>query len=368
MLITEGKVHLILPEKTATKKAELFYNPQMKLHRDISVLLLRTLPQQALRIADPLAGSGIRSLRFLRELPKNKISYIAINDKNPNFRKYFRRNARLNSIKSSKKIVISTKDANEFLQQSDGFEYTDIDPFGSPNFLLDTAIKRLARNGILAITATDLAPLAGTSPKACLRKYWATPLRNELQHEIGLRILIRKTQLVGAQYDKALQPMLAYHHQHYHRVFFQCTKGKQACDAILAQHKYFLYCSSCLGRNVSSANKEMCGCGREYASAGPLWAGKLGDSPLILKMANSTDDDGLISFLRLLLEESHMPVVGFYDLHRIAERYKISIPTNKAVFTKLKKAGIKFSPTHFSQTGIKADILVNNFVKIIRTS
>ena len=71
---------------------------------------------------------------------------------------------------------------------STGFDYIDVDPFGSPNPFLDAAIKRIARDGILAVTATDTAPLCGTYTNACRRKYWAVPLRNELMHEIGIRI------------------------------------------------------------------------------------------------------------------------------------------------------------------------------------
>ncbi|MCU0373510.1 MAG: ATP-binding protein, partial [Ignavibacteria bacterium] len=44
-----------------------------------------------------------------------------------------------------------------------GFDYIDIDPFGSPCPFLDAAIKRLSRGGILAVTATDTSALAGKS-------------------------------------------------------------------------------------------------------------------------------------------------------------------------------------------------------------
>ena len=43
-------------------------------------------------------------------------------------------------------------------------------------------------------------------------------------HEIGLRILIRRVQLAGSVYDKALIPILSYSKEHYMRVFFKCEK------------------------------------------------------------------------------------------------------------------------------------------------
>ena len=102
--------------------------------------------------------------------------------------------------------AVQDKDANMFILESSGFDYIDIDPFGSPNFLLDSSVKRISRGGILAVTATDTSALAGSYPDACRRKYWAEPLRSEMMHEAGLRILIRKGQLIGAQFEKALTP------------------------------------------------------------------------------------------------------------------------------------------------------------------
>ena len=205
--ITESSTTILASTGTISKQLEIFYNPVMKFNRDISILLLNALNKK-MQIADPLAGSGIRSIRFIKELNKGIITSIAINDSSTNAVRAIKKNVKLNKIKN-KNIVISNKDANEFLLSSKGFDYIDIDPFGSPNPFLDAAVKRLARDGILAVTATDTAPLAGTYPNACKRKYWAIPLRNHLMHEVGIRILIRKVQLIGIQYDKALIPIFS---------------------------------------------------------------------------------------------------------------------------------------------------------------
>ena len=153
-----------------SKQMDVFYNPVMKFNRDISVLLLNSVSDKEMNIADMLAGSGIRSIRFLLELNKNKIKNIFINDHSKDAIKNIKNNLKLNKIKN-KKIIISNSDANLFLLNSMGFDYIDIDPFGTPNMFLDSAVKRISRNGIIAITATDTSALCGTYPKACLRKY-----------------------------------------------------------------------------------------------------------------------------------------------------------------------------------------------------
>ena len=114
--------------------------------------------------------------------------------------------------------------------ESKGFDYIDIDPFGFPGRFLDAAALRIARKGILAVTATDLGALCGSFPKVCNRKYWAEPKRDYMMHETGLRILIRKIQLIGIQYEKALIPLFSYYKDHYFRIFFRCVKSKKECD------------------------------------------------------------------------------------------------------------------------------------------
>ena len=58
-------------------------------------------------------------------------------------------------------------------------------------------------------------------------------------HETGLRILIRKIQLVAAQYDKALTPIFSYSKEHYMRAFLKNEKGKHKVDKILKLHGFF---------------------------------------------------------------------------------------------------------------------------------
>ncbi|MEM4264071.1 MAG: tRNA (guanine(10)-N(2))-dimethyltransferase, partial [Candidatus Woesearchaeota archaeon] len=79
--IKEGSCTIYAPTGKISKKLPVFYNPDMKLNRDISILLLKSIsiPIQ-LRIADILAGTGVRSIRLLKELPKKRIESIDIND------------------------------------------------------------------------------------------------------------------------------------------------------------------------------------------------------------------------------------------------------------------------------------------------
>lgn len=340
--ISEGKVVILVHEGKISKKLPVFYNPVMKLNRDLSIILLKSLKRQGLRIADPLAGSGVRSLRFLKELPKNQIKEIHVNDVKKDFLKIFKLNLRKNKLKLSKKIKLSNQDANLFLLQNRGFDYIDIDPFGTPNPFLDSAVKSINRNGILAVTATDTSSLCGTYENACKRKYWAKPLHNYLMHEIGLRILIRKVQLIAGQYKKALYPLLCYSKDHYMRAFFSCEQGKSKVDKILSLHKFF--------------EKDI----------GPIWTGRLCDSALIKGMIKDTKDKEGLKFLQLLKEEE-IGLAGFYDIHWLAKKYKLrELPKKRDILFLLKKSGFKAVETHFSGSGIRSDISLSRLIKILK--
>lgn len=362
------KILAELSEKDVSKKMEVFYNPVMASHRNIAILLLNSLPNTHMNIADPLAGSGVRSLRFLKELKPEKIAHLYINDKKENFKKVFDKNLCLNKLQQKKKtITVENIEANKFLTgQHDTnfcgyFDYVDVDPFGSPNPFLGSAVERVKRGGILAVTATDTAALSGTYEKVTKRKYWAKPLRNYLMHEIGLRILIRKVQLQGIQFDKALVPLLAYQKEHYFRIYFRAEKGKENCDKLLKQHQYFLFCHDCLSFKTSQFNKESCSCGRDFAFAGPLWMGRLFDKEVLQKMLKENPFPEEQKFLERLVRESKIDVPGFYDLHVLARKHKKELPRMEEALKKLQ--GVR---THFSMTGVKTKKGVREVLKVLK--
>ncbi|NQU78714.1 methyltransferase [Candidatus Woesearchaeota archaeon] len=343
--ITEATVTIEAPtEEKISSKLPVFYNPAMKLNRDISILLLKAIDDQDMQICDLMAGTGIRSIRFLAELEK-KIKSITINDYDEQATELIRKNIKANksALDPAAEINITNKDASTLLLESTGFDYIDVDPFGTPNPFLDAAARRLSREGILAVTATDTSALAGTFPKACQRKYWAVPNRGPLKHEIGIRILIRKVQLIAAQYSKALTPIFSYSKEHYMRVFFRCKKGKSPVDKILKKQGMM-------------------------HSAGPMWLGALWDPNITEKIFQLSADLNYDTNLRLLStirDESKIAAAGFHDIHNISKRYKLIAPAFTPVMQKIEEAGHSVARTHFSDHGIRSTISEEELVDII---
>lgn len=357
--IKEGKAEAyIYNAEKISREMPVFYNPDMKLNRDISTALIKSTGKNKLIIADILAGSGIRSARFFKELPRKTIKELHTNDASKNAFKLIKKNFSLNKIKS-KKIFITNREANKILLDIGKADYIDIDPFGSPNSFLDSAIKKISNGGILAVTATDTSALSGTHPEACRRKYWAEPLKNELMHEIGIRILIRKIQLTASQYDKALIPLLSYSALHYMRIFLKCEKSKQKTNEIIKQHKFLLYCEKCSSRKTSEFNKELC-CREKMAFTGPLWTGQLWDKKITQKINLQN------KIMNIIEKESKIDTVGFYDTHKLCSLMKIIPPKKEDIIKEIKKRKYSVAETHFTPTGLRSNISLNELKNIIQ--
>ena len=349
--MTEGKARFYAyPAKVVSRGLPVFYNPAMEINRDITILLLNSLPEKNIRACDLLAGTGIRTLRMVLELHANKLECLVSNDSNPMFPALLKKNMGLNNSKKRSgsqekwnKLIIKNKDASMLLLESSGFDYIDIDPFGSPNPFLDAACRRLGRAGILAVTATDTSALCGSFPKACRRKYGAYPRHDYLMHEAGLRILIRKIQMVAAQYEKALEPVYCYSHEHHMRVFFRAKKQKTAVDFIISKHEV-------------------------WDGAGPLWTGRLWD-PSLAKMM----DKGVSTFpvsasmVNVIAEESQVDALGFVDVHEVGKALHLPVlPRSVDVIKVVKEAGFKAERTHFSGSGIRTTMPFDDVNGIIK--
>lgn len=350
------------------KKMEIFYNPVMKLNRDISVLLLLSFQgseRRPMSIALPLAGSGIRGLRFLKELPQEMIKEIHINDKKEGYTEYLNKMLVMNKCQTEK-VFIHNKDASIFLIENKPFDYIDIDPFGTPNPFLDSAVRSLRSDGILAVTATDTSALCGTYPYACQRKYWAKPLRNELMHEIGLRILIRKVQLMGTNQQRALTPILSYSKDHYMRVFFRFDKGKKCMDRILSQHGMY--------SPDDEQNTERSKQGSDSQTAesyGPMWLGELNEIETLKKINAIEQNNECISkrtikLIDTLIEETKINSFGFIDIHNLSKNNTEEIPKFEHIISLLRKKGFLAARTHFRNTAIKTNAKKSDVEKILK--
>lgn len=332
-MIEEGAVSLPIDvPDTVRKDMSPFYNPKMRLNRDVTLAVLDAVDHSGFDTFFPLSGTGIRALRCLKEL--DVVDSAVVNDINENFPDRFKTYAEQNNVSLSD-VSVRSEDARSLSIELRSFDFVEIDPFGSPNPFLDGCIQQLRDGGVISLTATDTAPLSGTYPTTCQRKYWARPMRNHAMHEYGLRILIRKVQLIASQYSRCLEPIISYASDHYFKVIFRCSKSKQACHE--------------LQDHFDTVNVD-------EAVIGPLWTGRLGDPTILTRVNMDLFPDETEELLRTLAKEVSIDQVGFFDVHEEASKTGLGGPPSMDdVLVELRGDGHDAVRTHFSHTGIRTD-------------
>jgi tRNA (guanine26-N2/guanine27-N2)-dimethyltransferase len=355
-IITEGGTKLYVPVlgsfgKLASggdRKSPVFYNPHMALNRGLTVLFMQAAGG-GLVFADILAGSGAKGLRVAVESGCK----VFLNDANPDAVGLIKKNAELNGVGAA----ISNMDANRFaLENIGGFDFIDIDPFGSPGPFLDSAFLSVKKNGYIGATATDTAALCGIYPDTCFRRYQAQPLRSEFCHEVGLRILIGYLARTAAKYDKGLRPFLSHFTRHYFRVYSKTVGGVEAAQDSIESMGYLYFCEKCrdfTSERSAFPSEKLCDCGGAMKASGPLWLGSLRVQTFLeqmLSLSQARDEHKLLGLLSAEIDEPF-----YFDIHRLAKTIRTSPSGIETIIERLREGGFSASRTHFTPVGVKTD-------------
>jgi tRNA (guanine26-N2/guanine27-N2)-dimethyltransferase len=334
----EGEVQLYAPDKKIpTKKMEVFYNPEKKECRDISLSFIRACKwKNKPRVCDLLAATGVRGLRMEKEC---SVGEVHINDANPLAYKAMKRNIKL----TKSKAIASNMNAFEFLGKYGKFDYIDVDPFGSPNPFL-SAMLNVRNGGILAVCATDTAALSGTYPKVTRRRYGSRVIMTNFHNEVGLRILIKHIVEYGASIDLACEPVFSHSTRHYLRAYFKVESGAGKIDRLLRNNRYLKYDQKTLKREVGDAG-----------NIGPLWCGPLYDKKVVTKM----------DYLPVHLKEE-IDVVGYYLIPKVYRQLKSPVAKTDKIVQALKQKDIPVSRTHFAPQGLKIDADIEKVKRVLK--
>lgn len=359
--VREGTTDLMVPEDFSrkgpgTRTGQVFYNRQMEFGRDVSVMFGRAALSEGQRILDGLAATGARGLRLANECGIR--ADFQMNDRDLRAAVLMKQNADMNSLGH---VVIHCRDLNALLAE-EHFDYVDIDPFGTPVDFIDAAVQSCRNGGILAVTATDTAPLYGTYPKTSLRRYGALSSRSPFAHETGLRILMGFLVREAAKHDRAAEPLLCYHADHYFRIHAKIRNGAARADAAIKKLGFARFDPKSLEREILSERAR-------DKDAGPLWSGPL-YSKDILKGMRATGDLGTArrcsKMLDLWREEASMPAL-FYTMDELARLTKLSPPKLTEFVDSLKEDGAKASRTHFDPNGLKTDLPAKELLRRYRS-
>lgn len=364
-LVQEGETNFFIYKNQRNRKKGPgkkqgfpFYNPSMELNRDLSVIFCQWMldnTKKKLHFLDGLAGTGARSLRIKNEIPGD--FNLAINDWSKQSYNLICRNVKHLDLED---VEVLNQDLN-VLTSRHRFDYIDVDPFGSPVYFIDSALRGIRHNGVIAVTATDTATLCGVYPKVCLRRYHATPLHSTVMKEVALRILIGFIGREAAKYDLGIKPIVSHATDHYFRVYIQIKNGVRFANDTVENIKQVN------GKKISLFDNV-----KNDLEVGPLWLGKIGDKKIIENMVNILlkkqlgSKNDLWKLLNLLENDVECPAF-FYKTDKISSVLKTTCPSMKILFDKIRKKGYNVCKTHFCETGFKTDAPRDEIVSVFKS-
>jgi len=387
--IKEGRVEAIVPKLKAYQnvpsdyapsKAPVFYNPVMELNRDLAVLALQAYQRRVnrpLRVCEPLTACGLRGIRFAAEV--DGVKKVVMGDINERAFQLARCNVEKNGLTDV--VEVKNREANHLLSRYSAphrrFDFVDIDPFGSPVPFIDSAVRALRDGGLLALTATDMAPLCGVHPRACIRKYGGKPLRTEYCHELAARLVAGSLATTAAKYGMGTEVVFAHQAEHYVRIYAVVHYGANKADESLKNMGYLLHCFKCLHREtieglLPAKTQELCReCGSKLSISGPMWTGKLFDSDFCRSMGKDVRHYKFtlgrqIEKMLALAEAESDTLPSYYVVDKISDVMGLPVPSVKKVAQALRDDGYEASLTVFHSRGIKSNAPASKMQETVR--
>ncbi len=358
MIIQEGSVKIKVPEAEIPEYAEVFYNPKMTFDRNISVAVCDLLPHilgKTPLTLDALSATGVRALRYRKESGLD----VWANDCNPKAANLIRENAKRNKVK----IKITEKDANLLLRE-EHFDFVDIDPFGSPISFMDSASFSLGKNGFLAVTATDTAPLCGTYPKVSERRYGIRSMKTDYYSELGLRILLTAIMRIFMRYEKVFVPYFSYSRLHYFRIYGKVEKGVNRVNELLKKFGYVSHCFNCGWRDIKLEKScPLCGKTTQFCE---VYLGEIQNKKFLEDLEKRLEKRMFVEeekFVNKVKGEESFPF--YYDLHYLYKKTGKPASKMKTTMEKIRENGFRVSRTHFCPTALKTDAPFSEIKRII---
>ncbi|XP_050664762.1 probable tRNA (guanine(26)-N(2))-dimethyltransferase isoform X2 [Leptidea sinapis] len=401
------------------KSNKVFYNPVQEFNRDLSIAVLSTYVKEykeqkigktkhlkdcelhdvPFTILEALSATGLRSIRYAKEIPN--ITKVIANDLSAQAVDTIKENITYNSVGNL--VDASHDDACMLMYKHKNprmrFAAIDLDPYGCPSIFLDAAVQSVQDYGILCVTATDMAVLAGNSPETCYVKYGAVSLKTKCCHEMALRILLQSIEHHANRYSRYIEPLLSISADFYIRVFVRVNTGAQQCKKTTSKLSMVYQCVGCdtitlqpLGAtkpNPSERNPgqlkfclpaapsvgELClHCNQRHRLGGPIWTAPIHNMPFVTRVLEYVTENphlfgtakriaGVLSMVR-----EELPDVPLYHiLDKLFGRVHIQTMPILIMRSAILNAGYRVSFSHASKLSIKTDAPARLVWDIIRT-
>uniref|UniRef100_A0A672MKJ0 tRNA (guanine(26)-N(2))-dimethyltransferase n=1 Tax=Sinocyclocheilus grahami TaxID=75366 RepID=A0A672MKJ0_SINGR len=349
--------------------------------------------EQGLRVLEGLAASGLRSVRFALEVPGLKS--ITANDYSAKAAALIARNAQHNNV--SHILQASQRDASMVMYEARGkkerYDVIDLDPYGSPSPFLDAAVQAVSEGGLLCITCTDMAVMAGNSGETCYSKYGSMSIKSRYCHEMALRIILHSLDQRAAVYQRYIEPLLSVSVDFYIRVFVRVKTGQAVVKNSASKHALLYNCVGCGAFHLQRMGKKMSQgkhmkysaatgppvgpncehCRQRHQLGGPIWAEPIHDIKFVQKVLGAVSGnpthfrtskriEGVLS----MVTEELQDVPLYYVLDHLSSTVHCNTPPLLQFRSALLHAGYRVSLSHACKNAVKTDAPAGVLWDIIR--
>ncbi|XP_039490274.1 probable tRNA (guanine(26)-N(2))-dimethyltransferase [Drosophila santomea] len=432
-IIAENPNESVIRERNAeiVSGGNVFYNPVQEFNRDLSIAVLNVYRQRltkecsekalkkqrkkvkeqedekptpvpedhpvyeagtryedGLRILEALAATGLRSIRYAQEIAG--VRQIVANDLSRQAVASINTNIRHNKVEEL--IEPSHSDAMTLMYLSTHpekrFDAVDLDPYGCPNRFLDGAMQCLVDGGLLLVTATDMAVLAGNAPEACYVKYGSVPLRMKCCHEMALRILLHCIESHANRYGKYIEPLLSISADFYIRIFVRVYVGQAQCKLSMSKQSWIYQCTGCetftlqplgitkpnptagnpqqlkFGIPTGPAVNSQCEhCGHRHHLGGPIWSAPIHNPEFVQDLLKAVQESNLQSLgtqrrivgVLSMVQEELQDVPLYYTPDKLCCVLKLEIVPMLKFRSAILHAGYRVSYSHASKNSLKTN-------------
>ncbi|XP_012983861.1 TRMT1-like protein isoform X2 [Melopsittacus undulatus] len=306
----------VLPNYSTPHKTDSYFNPKMKLNRQLIFCALAVLAEERnpIECLDAFGATGIMGLQWAKHL--GSAVKVTINDCNENSVTMIQENCHLNKMKvklNSKEedhdetvgdeegnpdtIEVTKMDANVIMHLR-SFDFIHLDPFGTSVNYLDSAFRNVRNLGIVSLTSTDISSLYAKAQHVALRHYGCNIVRTEYYKELAARIVIAAVTRAAARCNKGIEVLLAVALEHFVLVVVRVLRGPSPADDSAKKIRYLIHCQWCEERifqkegNMVEENPYQqlpCDChgsmpGKTAVALGPLWSGPLFNTGFLRRM------------------------------------------------------------------------------------
>ncbi|NWI93351.1 TRM1L protein, partial [Pitta sordida] len=347
----------VLPNHSTPYKTDSYFNPKMKLNRQLIFCALAVLAEERkpIECLDAFGATGIMGLQWAKHL-RSSVK-VTINDCNENSVTVIKENCQLNKLKlklnmkeegndetvadgeeNPGTIEVTKMDANVIMHLR-SFDFIHLDPFGSSVNYLDSAFRNVRNLGIVSLTSTDISSLYAKAQHVALRHYGCNIVRTEYYKELAARIVLAAVTRAAARCNKGIEVLLAVALEHFVLVVVRVLRGASTADDSAKKIRYLLHCQWCEERIFQKEGTMVeenpyqqlpCDChgsmpGRTAVLLGPLWSGALFNPGFLRRMLLEAVQHGLDEaqpLLKTLICEAECTTLKQFSTHGPAEENK----------------------------------------------